>query len=151
MDSDTGRITADSHIEEVEKLETYKITKGKATIYREVMNKTQGAASLRIEYEPENSLLSFGPVLSYASVMAPLKFSRARRICLDIFNPDQFEKTMKISGFRGEATIEIGLRWQTISLNWASFDDMEISDLVFTIFDRQRSGAIYIDNIRFLP
>ena len=144
----TGKKTWDS---DFEKLETYKITKGKATIYREVMNKTQGAASLRIEYEPENSLLSFGPVLSYASVMAPLKFSRARRICLDIFNPDQFEKTMQISGFRGEATIEIGLRWQTISLNWASFDDMEISDLVFTIFDRQRSGAIYIDNIRFLP
>ena len=143
-----GKKTWDS---EFEKLETYKITKGKATIFREVMNKTQGAASFRIEYEPENSLLSFGPVLSYASVMAPLKFSKARRICLDVFNPDQCEKTMQISGFRGEATIEIGLRWQTISLNWASFDDMEISELIFTIFDRQRSGAIYIDNIRFLP
>ncbi len=144
----TGKKTWDS---DFEKLETYQITKGKATIFREVMNKTQGAASLRIEYEPENSLLSFGPVLSYASVMAPLKFSKARRICLDVFNPDQCEKTMQISGCRGEATIQIGLRWQTISLNWASFDDMEISNLVFTIFDRQRSGAIYIDNIRFLP
>ena len=144
----TGKKDWDS---DFEKLETYQITKGKATIFREVMNKTQGAASLRIEYEPENSLLSFGPVLSYASVMAPLRFSKARRICLDIFNPDQCEKTMQISGFRGEATIQIGLRWQTISLNWASFDDMEISNLVFTIFDRQRSGAIYIDNIRFLP
>ena len=144
----TGKKTWDS---DFEKLETYRITKGKATIFREVMNKTQGAASLRIEYEPENSLLSFGPVLSYASVMAPLKFSKARRICLDIFNPDQCEKTMQITGFRGEATIQIGLRWQTITLNWASFDDMEISNLIFTIFDRQRSGAIYIDNIRFLP
>lgn len=144
----TGKKTWDS---DFEKLETYKVTKGKATIFREVMNKTQGAASLRIEYEPENSLLSFGPELSYASVMAPLRFSKARRICLDIFNPDQCEKTMQITGFRGEATIQIGLRWQTISLNWASFDDMEISNLVFTIFDRQRSGAIYIDNIRFLP
>lgn len=143
-----GKKTWDS---DFEKLETYKITKGKANIFREVMNKTQGAASLRIEYEPENSLLSFGPVLSYASVMAPIRFSKARRICLDVFNPDQVEKTMQISGFRGEATIEIGLKWQTISLNWGSFDDMEISELLFTIFDRQRSGAIYIDNIRFLP
>ena len=58
---------------------------------------------------------------------------------------------MQITGFRGEATIEVGLRWQTITLNWASFDEMEISDLTFTIFDRQRSGAIYVDNIRFLP
>ncbi|MBO4687796.1 MAG: hypothetical protein J5636_04720 [Clostridiales bacterium] len=143
-----GKKTWDS---DFEKLETFQIRKGKATINREVMNKTQGAASLRIEYEPENSLLSFGPVLSYASVMAPLRFSKARRICLDVFNPDQCEKTMQISGFRGEATIQIGLRWQTISLSWASFDDMEISELLFTIFDRQRSGAIYIDNIRFLP
>ena len=87
----TGKKTWDS---DFEKLETYQITKGKATIFREVMNKTQGAASLRIEYEPENSLLSFGPVLSYASVMAPLKFSKARRICLDVFNPDQCEKTV---------------------------------------------------------
>ncbi|MBP5493300.1 MAG: hypothetical protein J6Y08_10710 [Clostridiales bacterium] len=143
-----GKKTWDS---DFEKLPTYQVTKGKANIFREVMNKTQGAASLRIEYEPENSLLSFGPVLSYASVMAPLRFSKARRICLDVFNPDQVEKTMQISGFRGEATIEIGLRWQTISLNWSSFDEMEISNLLFTIFDRQRSGAIYIDNIRFLP
>ena len=143
-----GKRTWDS---DFERLETYQIRKGKATIFREVMNKTQGAASLRIEYEPENSLLSFGPVLSYASVMAPLRFSKARRICLDVFNPDQVEKTMQISGFRGEATIQIGLRWQTITLNWASFDDMQISELMFTIFDRQRSGAIYIDNIRFLP
>lgn len=136
---------------EFERLETYQITKGKANIFREVMNKTSGAASLRIEYEPENSLLSFGPVLNYVSIMAPLHFSKARRICLDVFNPDQVKKTMQISGFRGEATIEIGLRWQTITLNWSSFDEMEISDLQFTIFDRQRSGAIYIDNIRFLP
>lgn len=137
--------------DDFERLETYQVTKGKANIFREVMNKTQGAASLRIEYEPENSLLSFGPVLSYASVMAPLRFPKARRICLDVFNPDQVEKTMQISGFRGEATIEIGLKWQTISLNWGSFDDMEISQLMFTIFDRSRSGSIYIDNIRFLP
>ncbi|MBO4928047.1 MAG: hypothetical protein J5379_07345 [Clostridiales bacterium] len=143
-----GKKTWDS---DFEKLQTFQVTKGKANIFREVMNKTQGAASLRIEYEPENSLLSFGPVLSYASVMAPLRFSKARKICLDVFNPDQCEKTMQISGFRGEATIQIGLRWQTITLNWSSFDEMEISDLIFTIFDRQRSGAIYIDNIRFLP
>ena len=143
-----GKKTWDS---DFEKLPTFQIKKGKANIFREVMNKTQGAASLRIEYEPENSLLSFGPVLSYASCLAPLRFNKARRICLDVFNPDQVEKTMQISGFRGEATIEVGLRWQTISLNWASFDEMEISDLVFTIFDRQRSGAIYVDNIRFLP
>lgn len=137
--------------QEFERLETFQITKGKANIFRETMNKTQGAASLRIEYEPENSLLSFGPVLSYASVMAPLRFSKARKICLDVFNPDQVEKTMQITGFRGEATIEVGLKWQTITLNWGSFDDMEISKLTFTIFDRQRSGAVYIDNIRFLP
>ncbi|MBO4496124.1 MAG: hypothetical protein J5752_09740 [Clostridiales bacterium] len=142
-----GKKTWDS---DFEKLPTYQVTKGKAEIFREVMNKTQGAASLRIEYETENSLLSFGPVLSYASCMAPLRFSKARRICLDVFNPDQAEKTMQITGFRGEATIAIGLRWQTITLNWSSFDEMEISDLRFTIFDRQRSGAIYIDNIRFL-
>jgi len=142
-----GKKTWDS---DFEKLPTYQVTKGKAEIFREVMNKTQGAASLRIEYETENSLLSFEPVLSYASCLAPLKFSKARRICLDVFNPDQAEKTMQITGFRGEATIAIGLRWQTISLNWSSFDEMEISELKFTIFDRQRSGAIYIDNIRFL-
>lgn len=142
-----GKKTWDS---EFEKLPTYQVTKGKAEIFREVMNKTQGAASLRIEYETENSLLSFGPVLSYASCMTPLRFSKARRICLDVFNPDQVEKTMQISGFRGEATIAIGLRWQTITLNWSSFDEMEISNLSFTIFDRQRQGAIYVDNIRFL-
>ena len=111
----TGKKTWDS---DFEKLETYQITKGKATIFREVMNKTQGAASLRIEYEPENSLLSFGPVLSYASVMAPLKFSKARRICLDVFNPDQCEKTMQISGCRGEATIQIGLRCGSETPEW---------------------------------
>ena len=142
-----GKKTWDS---EFEKLPTYQVTKGKANIFREVMNKTRGAASLRIEYETENSLLSFGPVLSYASCMTPLRFSNARRICLDVFNPDQVEKTMQISGFRGEATIAIGLRWQTITLNWSSFDEMEISNLSFTIFDRQRQGAIYVDNIRFL-
>jgi len=131
-------------------LPVYRVTKGKADIVLEDMNKTQGSSSLHIKYDTENSLLSFGPVLSDASSLTPLDLSYSKGIAVDIFNPDQAEKTLQISGFSGSANIEIGLRWQTIMLPFQSEKAKQLESMTFTLFDTSRSGEIYVDNIRFL-
>jgi hypothetical protein len=131
-------------------LPIFKVIKGEGDICKEVLNKTQGSAALRIEYLTENSQFNFGPVLDYATLFAPLNLSRFKQISIDIFNPDLAEKVLTVSGFSGRAVIQVGLRWQTLVLPVEGNDPLLLQNLEIGIFDTQRNGSLYVDNIRFL-
>ncbi|MBN1891588.1 MAG: hypothetical protein JW780_02320 [Clostridiales bacterium] len=134
-----------------ERLPVYKTIKGTCDIIREDLNKTQGSASLHLKYETENSLFVFGPVLDYVTLFAPLDLTAFRKIAIDIFNPDLSEKKLSIEGFSGEVTICSGLRWQTLMLEVEGEDKLLLSRLEMKVFDTNKKGELYVDNIRFLP
>ena len=133
-----------------ERLKIFKNFKGNGVITNDRMNKTEGSASLYIKYETENSLYGFEPDLSYASLLAPLEIRGKHTICVDVFNPEQKKKKLRIEGFYGEAEIRQQLTWQTIKMTYATDDDIVLSKLKITIEDTARNGEIYIDNIRFI-
>ena len=133
-----------------ERLKIFKNFKGNGVITNDRMNKTEGSASLYIKYETENSLYGFEPDLSYASLLAPLEIRGKHTICVDVFNPEQKKKKLRIEGFYGEAEIRQQLTWQTIKMTYATNDDIVLSKLKITIEDTARNGEIYIDNIRFI-
>ena len=112
------------------------------------MNKTEGSASLHIRYETENQLYGFEPVLTYASVGAPLVLRDRTRLLVDVFNPDTQKKQLKIEGF-GSAEIKQQLTWQTLVFSYLREGDITIDSLKFTLGDSEKNGEIYIDNIRF--
>ena len=114
------------------------------------MNKTEGSCSLHIRYESENSLYGFEPDLTYASLMAPIELPRRRRISIDVFNPEQNKKKLRIEGFKGEGDIKQQLTWQTIILDYDDPGDIKLDSLKIYIEDSARSGEIYIDNIIFI-
>lgn len=132
-----------------EKLPVFQTVKGKCLLTLDTLNKTEGASSVKINYETENSLVAFGPVLSYASLFAPYDLKAYSRIKVDVFNPDQSEKTLQIEGFIGSESIEKSLKWQTLSLERKSEDSMVFEELTFEFFDMQKSGVLFVDNIRF--
>ena len=132
-----------------ELLPVYKTIKGTCSIEAEVLNKTQGSASLHLRYMTENSLLIFGPVLDYVTLFPPLAMPDFRKIAIDVFNPDLTEKRLSIEGFSGEVAIQAVLRWQTLVLDYTG-EGMKLERLEFRFFDTNKSGELYIDNIRFL-
>lgn len=131
-----------------EKLKVYKNFKGNGVIALDTMNKTEGSASLHIKYETENSLYGFEPNLSYASLMAPITIYDRKRLLVDVFNPEQKKKKLRVDGF-GEAEIKQQLTWQTLVLPYKGEGDIVLDSLKFYIEDVARDGEIYIDNIRF--
>ncbi len=131
-------------------LPVFKTVKGSCTIEQELLNKTRGSGSLHLRYSSENSLLVFGPVLSYASLFAPMDLRAFRRIAVDIFNPDVNEKKLSIEGYLGEAIIQSVLRWQTLILEVEGEKGPMLNRLNVQIFDTSKSGELFIDNIRFL-
>lgn len=132
-------------------LPIYRVVKGDGRIYSEQLNKTEGSAALRIEYVPEDGEFSFGPILEYPSLLSPIRLESFRSVRIDIFNPDLGEKKLTVSGFSGAATIEKGLKWQTVSLSYPKDSKMILKDFVITISDSQCKGSVYVDNIRFMP
>ena len=133
--------------DDVTSLPMYEICKGKASLVLEHLNKTEGAFSLKIQYKTEDGIFSFAPILRYASMYMPLDLRAFKEMKIDVFNPDEREKEMSISGFSGSAVIARGLRWQTIS-----FQREELSllpDLQLSISDYNLQGEVYIDNMRF--
>lgn len=142
-----GKKTWDSPFEI---LPVFKVIKGEGSICKEVLNKTQGSAALRIEYLTENSQFNFAPVLDYVTLFSPLNLNQFKQIAVDIFNPDLAEKVLTCSGFSGRAVIQIGLRWQTLILPVEGSNPLLLQNLEIGIFDTQRNGTVYIDNIRFL-
>lgn len=133
---------------EFEKLKVYKTFKGNGVITEDTMNKTEGSSSLHIRYETENSLYGFEPNLDYASLFAPLTIYGRTKLLVDIFNPEQKKKKLRVDGF-GEAEIRQQLTWQTLVLEYRGEGDMVIDHLRFCIEDTDRNGEIYVDNIRF--
>jgi len=136
---------------EFAQLPVYEIRTGDGKIFLETMNKTEGSGSLRIEYIPRDGKFSFAPTLKYASLYTPLDLSSFRHVSIDVFNPDQQEKELTISGFKGSSKIKVGLMWQTLKLEYESVQPMKISDFEIELTDPQKKGSVYIDNIRFLP
>ncbi|MBO4636182.1 MAG: hypothetical protein J5685_03460 [Clostridiales bacterium] len=129
-------------------LKVYRTFKGNGVIAADSLHKTEGEASLHIRYETENRLYGFEPVLSYASLMAPINIIGKKSIVLDVFNPDTRVKTLKIEGF-GQTEIRQTLNWQRTVLKYQGEGDISLSSLKFTLEDPALSGEIYIDNIRF--
>ncbi|MDD4095574.1 MAG: hypothetical protein PHP22_04955, partial [Oscillospiraceae bacterium] len=96
------------------------------------------------------SLYVFGPVLDYASLFAPMDLRAFKRIAVDVFNPDLSEKKLSMNGYSGEAAIQAVLRWQTLILEFEGEEGPMLSRLEFRIFDTNKGGELYVDNIRFL-
>ncbi|MCQ2531831.1 MAG: hypothetical protein MJ093_03890 [Saccharofermentans sp.] len=141
-----GKVDADS---EFEKLKVYRTFKGNGVITSDAMNKTAGKSSLHIRYETENSLYGFEPVLSYASLMGPIKLYGKKKLLVDVFNPDTVRKSIKIENF-GDAEVRQQLTWQTLVFNYKPNEDyITLDSLKITVEDSSRNGEIYIDNIRF--
>ena len=142
-----GKRTRD---DEFERLKVFRTFKGNGAIDIDTMNKTEGSSSLHIKYETENSLYGFEPVLSYSSIMGPLELPRRRRISIDVFNPEQTKKKLRIDGFKGEADIRQQLTWQTLILDYEGEGNIKLDELKIYIEDSSRNGEIYIDNIIFI-
>ena len=132
----------------VTELNLYEIRKGSALMQLDLLNKTEGSASLSFSYDTDEGVFSFAPILRYATMYTPLDLRVFTGIEIDVFNPDEREKTLQVSGFSGSATIARGLRWQRLKLD--TENEMMIEDLEFIIEDQMRSGSIYIDNIQFV-
>ena len=142
-----GKKTRD---DEFERLKVFRTFKGNGAIDVDTMNKTEGSSSLHIKYETENSLYGFEPVLSYSSIMGPLELPRRRRISIDVFNPEQTKKKLRIEGFKGEADIKQQLTWQTLILDYEGEGNIKLDELKIYIEDSSRNCEIYIDNIIFI-
>lgn len=134
--------------DEFEKLKVYKTFKGNGVITEDTLNKTEGSASLHIRYETENSLYGFEPNLEYASLFAPITIYGKNKLLVDVFNPEQKKKKLKVDSF-GECEIRQQLTWQTLTLEYRGEGDIVIDHLRFLIEDSDRNGEIYVDNIRF--
>ncbi len=132
-------------------LPVFRVVKGSGRIFSEALNKTEGSASLRIEYVPEDNEFAFEPILTYLTTFAPLDLKAFRRVCIDVFNPDLQEKRVHIEGFAEEAKVKNGLKWQTIELVYREGEPMLIDKFVIRIHDENSKGSLYIDHIRFMP
>lgn len=141
-----GKRTKDS---DFEVLEAFKTFKGNGVIATDSMNKTKGSASLHIKYETDKSLYGFEPVLYYASLFAPLNIYGKTKLLVDVFNPEQKRKRLRVEGF-GDAEIRQQLTWQTLTLDYEGEGPISFDSLRFYISDSDRNGEIYIDNIRFV-
>jgi len=132
-----------------EMLDIFRTYKGNGVITSEPMNKTKGAASLHIRYETDKSLYGFEPVLSYASLFAPIEIRGRKKLLVDVFNPEQRRKRLSIENF-GECDIRQELTWQTLTFEYEGEGHISLKSMQFRITDPERAGEIYIDNIRFV-
>ena len=130
-------------------LPVYEKCVGSGVFFEERLNKSEGAASLRIQYRTEGGLFSFSPILRYASMYSPLDLTPFKEVRVDVFNPDEREKTLEIDGFTGKQKIDQVLRWQHLSFLFATQHMLETFEI--KIGDLMEQGEIYIDNIRFVP
>lgn len=141
-----GKRTKESEFEE---LKIFRSFKGNGVIATDMLHKTEGEASIKIQYETENSLYGFEPCLEYASLFAPLEVHGKRYILLDVFNPEEKTKRISIKGFIGIAELAPRLDWQMVKLEFNG-NLIKLDELKITIEDKSRTGEIYIDNIRFM-
>lgn len=140
-------------------------------------DKTQGAAAYLIRYTPEDGCASFGPNLSYLSVMTKncdyeqyLPLPLYSFLKLDVKNPDNREKSLRIvlksadgdTYFLGDDigytfTVPSGSDYMTIAANLRYIYDENGSlaesvpnmvGLQFLLGDTQ-AGTLLIDNIRY--
>ncbi len=130
-------------------LPAYRVCRGHGSIFLETLNKTEGSASLRIEYVPEEGVFSFSPILSYTSLYAPLDLSSFSKVQIDVFNPDQNAKRVSVEGFVGEVNLKAGLMWQTLQFVCIPDTPLLIRSMEISIYDDEDKGSVYVDNIRF--
>jgi len=127
-------------------------------------NKAEGDASLYFHYQESNrSEFSVEPLINYDSLFPPLNLTAYSQLTVDIFNPDQQIKYLRLAVAAGPAeaalqtmpgriTILPALRWQRLQIDLTQLtaeQRAEIRRLVFIIEDRKGKGAVYIDNVQF--
>lgn len=142
----TGKREPNSDFEE---LKVFRSFKGNGVITTDMLHKTEGEASVRIQYETENSLYGFEPILKYASLFAPLEVHGKRYIVMNVFNPEEKTKRISVAGFIGTAELAQRLDWQMVKLEYDG-DVIKLDELKILIEDKSHNGEIYIDDIRFI-
>ena len=143
----------------------WRIERGAGQLAVEPANKSEGDGSLIFRYkQPDAQAFSLEPVLNYDSQFPPLDLSDYSQLTLDIFNPDQHIKHMRllIAAGQGDAGLEPlsartavlpALRWQTIKFSLSDLTDDEkksVHRLVFLVEDSKGKGSFYMDNIQLL-
>ncbi len=159
----------------------YEVISGRLSMRIERNNKSEGEGSLHVLYDTDaQKQAAFQPVLDYASLYPPLDVSVFKTILIDVFNPDQQIKSLRLEVKPGTVDTEAGagtvteagavteaempvvslgqvnidpaLRWQTLRFNLTTLpvEQRRLWALTFLITDRKGKGQLYFDNIRFL-
>lgn len=141
------------------------VESGQGEIKLEKAIKNEGDGSLHFKYaQPGRREFAVEPILDYASLLPPLNLSFFRELTIDVFNPDQQTKFLRLDIAAGseEALLENllrkhaivpALRWQrmTFDLTMLSSEKREaIRRLVFVIEDKKEKGNLYLDQIRLV-
>ena len=143
----------------------WQVERGHGDILLDKANKSEGDAALFFRYQ-QNGTHEYGlePLLHYDSLFPPLDLSAFSLIALDIFNPDQQLKHLRLAVASGPADAQLqplptritvlpALRWQRMQFDLGSLPEESraaIRRLVFLIEDRKEKGSVYLDNIRFV-
>lgn len=140
------------------------IERGQGDIRLDKANKSEGDASIFFRYQDSGSQeFSLEPQLGYDSFFPPLNLSAFCQLALDVFNPDQQIKYLRLGVSAGpddpglnllpvRITVLPALRWQRLQFDLLGLADERraaIRRLVFIFEDRKQKGSIYLDNIHF--
>jgi sialate O-acetylesterase len=141
------------------------IERGIGELRVEKANKAEGDGSLLFRYQSADAPeFSVEPVLSYDSMFPPLDLSHYDLLSIDVFNPDQQTKYLRLAiacgspnaplqMLPGRVTILPALRWQRLQFDLRAVDEsglVTVRRLVFIIEDRKGKGLVYLDQIRLV-
>ncbi len=140
--------------------------RGKGELLLEKANKAEGDGSILVRYQnaDENSEIGLEPVLHYDSLYPPLNLKFYNQLSVDIFNPDQQSKSIRLAYAAGSVdaplsflpdkqVLQPALRWQRVPFDLSAISPESrsvIRRLVFLVEDRKGKGLLYFDNIRLL-
>jgi len=112
--------------------------------------------------ESGNHEFALEPLFHYDSLFPPLNLTQFGQVAVDIFNPDQQIKYLRLAVAAGpdgaellqlpsRVTILPALRWQRLQFDLTILTEEQraaIRRLVFIIEDRKEKGAVYFDNVQ---
>ncbi len=143
----------------------WRIERGQGELLVEKANKAEGDGSLLLRYkDAESHEFGIEPLLQYDSQFPPLDLSPYSQLSIDIFNPDQQIKHLRLAVATGpmeaplqalptRITILPALRWQRLQFDLGGLpadSRAALRRLVFLVEDRKSRGQIYFDQIRLI-